>query len=531
MLATSSQTLWYLTSRNRRDQPVLLTVSVALGVSEVVRFASPGWPRFVLAASAQERRVACRPRSSRCMCSPPSSTASPRFRSSTCSSRSSAATGPSGSDSARSRRLLLAVIITSLFRERIGYQRVPRGSLGRLRCWPVAFVHSLGTGSRHPVSVGGRAECRVSSCGASCGAVPPWVDASVSIGARFMTALGECGVGSRRRRVDGCRADATRLGAQGRHPEHVARVAAIGCVRRSFPVPFIERGCGVAATDSPGRWRASIVIDERVGRGRNAAHLEVVIAGTPLAGGGVSMDAAQSISGRSALQALPGRGHEARRGTSIAATVRNDAGNRISLELGSPSTTRTTGRDGDRRPRRIQWPVRCGTPKRLRLPPRPAGTGCSLRRPLVALGRARRMVRRCTHGQQGNLSEVERSGLRRQGRGPVPDRDEARGSRLAGGAVVVANGTEGEPGSSKDTVLMTHAPHLVLDGAELAAEIVGARDVILCVKRGSVAIRFSSARSRTTDAWLRADPDPAGRCAPRYVSGEETALGELAQRW
>src|SRR4029079_13255271 len=57
-------------------------------------------------------------------------------------------------------------------------------------------------------------------------------------------------------------------------------------------------------------------------------------------------------------------------------------------------------------------------------------------------------------------------------------------------AIVVANGTEGEPASSKDTVLMTHAPHLVLDGAQYAAEVVGGSEAIVCVKRESVAIPF-----------------------------------------
>ena len=50
VLATSSQTLWYLTRGTGMISLALLTASVALGVSEVVRFASAGWPRFVIAA-------------------------------------------------------------------------------------------------------------------------------------------------------------------------------------------------------------------------------------------------------------------------------------------------------------------------------------------------------------------------------------------------------------------------------------------------------------------------------------------------
>ena len=51
------------------------------------------------------------------------------------------------------------------------------------------------------------------------------------------------------------------------------------------------------------------------------------------------------------------------------------------------------------------------------------------------------------------------------------------------GPFVVANGTEGEPASMKDRVLLTRAPHLVLDGAALAASLVGATEVIMVVHR------------------------------------------------
>src|SRR5690242_754663 len=55
----------------------------------------------------------------------------------------------------------------------------------------------------------------------------------------------------------------------------------------------------------------------------------------------------------------------------------------------------------------------------------------------------------------------------------------------AGGAYVIVNGAESEPAASKDKLLLRVAPHLVLDGAELAALAVGAREVTVCVHRGA----------------------------------------------
>src|SRR5438445_3679178 len=50
-----------------------------------------------------------------------------------------------------------------------------------------------------------------------------------------------------------------------------------------------------------------------------------------------------------------------------------------------------------------------------------------------------------------------------------------------GRAVVIANGAEGEPQSHKDRLLMTTRPHLILDGAFLAARTLRANQVVLYV--------------------------------------------------
>ena len=146
-------------------------------------------------------------------------------------------------------------------------------------------------------------------------------------------------------------------------------------------------------------------------------------------------------------------------------------------------------------------------------------------RPLVALGSHVEWFGDAPAATGGTLAEVERSGVRGKGGARFPTATKLAAVAARRRAGVVANGTEGEPASSKDTVLMTHAPHLVLDGAEFAAEIVGATEVILCVKRGSVAIPIleRALAERQAHRYERIPIRLVG--APtRYVSGEETSI-------
>jgi NADH:ubiquinone oxidoreductase subunit F (NADH-binding) len=89
-------------------------------------------------------------------------------------------------------------------------------------------------------------------------------------------------------------------------------------------------------------------------------------------------------------------------------------------------------------------------------------------------------------GVEGSASRlidtVERSGLTGRGGGGFPTARKMRSVAAGRGpAVVVANGAEGEPASRKDFLLLSRAPHLVMDGITLAAHCVGATDAYLCV--------------------------------------------------
>jgi NADH:ubiquinone oxidoreductase subunit F (NADH-binding) len=125
------------------------------------------------------------------------------------------------------------------------------------------------------------------------------------------------------------------------------------------------------------------------------------------------------------------------------------------------------------------------------------------------------------------LDLVERSGLRGHGGAHVSTALKLRAvASRRRRAIVVANGSESEPASAKDKVLLARAPHLVIDGAMVAATAVGADEAILYVKR-------SNERAWATLSVAVAERNHAGRgrsslrlvaAPPTYVSGQETAV-------
>ena len=79
---------------------------------------------------------------------------------------------------------------------------------------------------------------------------------------------------------------------------------------------------------------------------------------------------------------------------------------------------------------------------------------------------------------------VERSGLRGRGGAAFPTATKLRSVASGRGRrIVVVNAKESEPASAKDMVLLTELPHLVLDGATVAAETVEADEIIVAIDR------------------------------------------------
>jgi NADH:ubiquinone oxidoreductase subunit F (NADH-binding) len=89
----------------------------------------------------------------------------------------------------------------------------------------------------------------------------------------------------------------------------------------------------------------------------------------------------------------------------------------------------------------------------------------------------------------------------------------------------VANGVEAEPASLKDRTLLRSLPHLVLDGGILAAQAVGADELILCLCESSGDSVDSIAEAIEERRQLPGSPRLHLSTLPeRYVAGEESAL-------
>jgi sulfoxide reductase heme-binding subunit YedZ len=149
LLATAdgSKLDWYLTRSTGAVALLLLTGSVALGVADVQRLGTPRWPRFVL--DSLHRNISLlalvflalhiltavldsfAPISLTAAFVPFTSSYRPLWL----------GLGAIACD------LLLALILTSVLRQRIGHAGWRATHWLAYACWPIALLHSLGTGS------------------------------------------------------------------------------------------------------------------------------------------------------------------------------------------------------------------------------------------------------------------------------------------------------------------------------------------------------------------------------------------------
>jgi len=112
---------------------------------------------------------------------------------------------------------------------------------------------------------------------------------------------------------------------------------------------------------------------------------------------------------------------------------------------------------------------------------------------------------------------IRESGLLGRGGGGFPTATKFDvAAESPGTPLIVVNASEGEPASRKDQTLMELRPHLVLDGAQVAAAAVEANDIII----------YTHASHETANAALRAALEERGpqRVRVRVVDAPETYI-------
>jgi methionine sulfoxide reductase heme-binding subunit len=148
----STQALWYLTRATGLVSLVLLTLVMVLGIAQIERWTPRRWPRFVTAALHRNASLLA---VVFLVVHIVTAVADPFAPISLVS-----AVVPFASPyrtlwlglGAVAFDLILALVVTSLMRERIGYRTWRVVHWAAYLCWPVAFVHGLGTGSDGRVS-------------------------------------------------------------------------------------------------------------------------------------------------------------------------------------------------------------------------------------------------------------------------------------------------------------------------------------------------------------------------------------------
>ncbi|MFB7293841.1 NADH-quinone oxidoreductase subunit NuoF family protein [Actinacidiphila glaucinigra] len=141
------------------------------------------------------------------------------------------------------------------------------------------------------------------------------------------------------------------------------------------------------------------------------------------------------------------------------------------------------------------------------------------------------------HGSMPSLTEgelldlAELMGLRGRGGAGFPfykklkavgEAARRRGTPTA----VMVNGCEGEPACRKDAVILRRAPHLMLDGALLCAEILGARELVISVTRDTneQSVRDALAERGLGTKRGRQLRARIVRMPERFVSGESSGI-------
>jgi sulfoxide reductase heme-binding subunit YedZ len=295
--ASSSKTLWYLTRGTGMVSLALLTASVAFGIAEVVRFATPRWPRFVVAALHKNVALLATAFLAVHIITAVADSFAPIrivdvFIPFAASYRPIwLGLGTVAFD------LLIALVVTSLLRERIGYKTWRVVHWAAYACWPIALLHGLGTGSDTRVRW---AVCVNVGCIIAV-VVAVWVRVgwtrTASAGRRTLAVLGSASIALgvtvwmtlEPMRPGWARKAGTPSALLASANSTPVTSGGVASALAQIPIPFTSAVHGSIRKANSGDGRATVRIAAQL-TALPHVRLRVVIHGTPLSNGGVSMD-------------------------------------------------------------------------------------------------------------------------------------------------------------------------------------------------------------------------------------------------
>ncbi len=127
-------------------------------------------------------------------------------------------------------------------------------------------------------------------------------------------------------------------------------------------------------------------------------------------------------------------------------------------------------------------------------------------------------------GAPALLRALDESGLRGQGGAWYPTGAKWKAVAASGGRpVVVVNGAESEPASAKDALLLGRLPHLVLDGAAVAASALHASRVVVYAPPERLTVVAAAVDRRRQWGVDRIDPELVAK-PDGFIAGQESAV-------
>jgi Ferric reductase like transmembrane component len=331
---TSTTPLWYATRATGVVALVLLTMSVVLGIMINVRFATERWPRFVtigihrnlslLVVTFLGLHIATAVLDSYApvgwlsIVIPFASSYRPLWL----------GLGTVASD------ILVALVVTSLLRTRIGQRTWRAVHWTAYACWPLSVVHGLGTGTdpKAPAILGTTVVCVAAVVIAAAwrlasGWPEHWalrLTAGVTSAAAVIAATAWTAAGP-------LKADwAARSGTPAALLSRARGTAATSSTATLPALPLTTAVTGSLNSSTANPQQSSVTID---GTGSSPVAFHVVITGPALQGGGVQMTSSQVTFGPTSQPTLYAGSVTALNGTDIRAAVTDASGASVSLDL------------------------------------------------------------------------------------------------------------------------------------------------------------------------------------------------------